>query len=209
MCWSSPISAKRGAGFRPSVAASRMTARGTSPVMVAAAATTALIAPVGAQGEEVGAPGHRGNRQESAGLGSKGTPLMTLHPPVLSLTAALFALAPLAGAQTAPAAALAPEPAAAAPAAPDTDRTSSTQVGTKTKRLPQEINVNLFRNPSIGLEYRLGAFSSVFFFGHSFYNQRKSDFSVSGSYLRGLNLGHENAAAVEAGYRWMVWKGLN
>jgi|GEM_PF-707317 len=162
---------------------------------------------------------------------------MTLHPPVLSLTAALFALAPLAGAQTAPAAALAPEPAAAAPAAPDTDRTSSTQVGTKTKRLPQEINVNLFRNPSIGLEYRLGAFSihagayptvvsqnaagenetswflragaSVFFFGHSFYNQRKSEFYVSGSYLRGLNLGHENAAAVEAGYRWMVWKGLN
>jgi hypothetical protein len=107
----------------------------------------------------------------------------------------------------------------------------------KSKRLPQELNINLFRNPSMGLEYRLGAFSvhggayptvisqnaagenetswfiraglSAYFLGHSFYGQRESEFYVSASYMRGLNLGHENGAAIDVGYRWMVWRGLN
>lgn len=103
--------------------------------------------------------------------------------------------------------------------------------------IPQELNLNLFRNPSIGLEYRLGDVSvhgglyptiisknaagknqtswfvraglSTFFLGHSFYGQRPSEFYLSASYLRGLNLGRGNAALTEAGYRWMVWQGLN
>lgn len=105
------------------------------------------------------------------------------------------------------------------------------------KGLPQELNINLFRNPSIGLEYRLGPLSvhagayptvisqnaagenetswflragmSAYFLGHSFYRQRESEFYVSASYMRDLNLDHENGAAFEAGYRWMVWNGLN
>ena len=102
---------------------------------------------------------------------------------------------------------------------------------------PQELNLNLFRNPSMGLEYRRGAVSlhggiyptviskdaagenettwfvraglTTFFLGHAFYGQRPSEFYLSGSYLRGLNLGRGNAALAEAGYRWMVWRGLN
>ncbi len=101
----------------------------------------------------------------------------------------------------------------------------------------QELNVNLFRNPSIGLEYRLGDFAvhaglyptiigkdaaganrtswfaraglTHFFLGHSFYGQRPSELYVSASYLRGLNLGHGHAALTEVGYRWMVWQGIN
>jgi hypothetical protein len=105
------------------------------------------------------------------------------------------------------------------------------------RRPPQEVSVNLFRNPSIGLEYRLGdvalhaglyptiiskdtdgknetswflrAGLTYFFLGHSFYGQRPSEFYVSASYLRGFNHGHENAALADLGYRWMVWRGLN
>ncbi len=97
--------------------------------------------------------------------------------------------------------------------------------------------MNLFRNPSIGLEYRIGALAlhaglyptiiskdssgtnetswfgragvTAFFAGHSFYRQRPSELYVSASYLRGLNLDHGNAGAAEAGYRWMVWSGIN
>jgi hypothetical protein len=105
------------------------------------------------------------------------------------------------------------------------------------RRLPQEVNVNLFRNPSIGLEYRLGDFAlhagvyptiiskdsqgvnetswflraglTYFLLGHSFYGQRPSEFYLSGSYLRGFNHGHGNVALADVGYRWMVWHGLN
>jgi hypothetical protein len=104
-------------------------------------------------------------------------------------------------------------------------------------RTPQEVSVNLFRNPSIGLEYRLGDVAlhaglyptiiskdasgqnetswflrvglTYFFLGHSFYGQRQSEFYVSASYLRGFNHGHDNAALADIGYRWMVWRGLN
>lgn len=106
-----------------------------------------------------------------------------------------------------------------------------------TRRPPQEINLNFFRNPSVGLEYRLGdvalhaglyptiiskdaagknetswflrAGLTYFLLGHSFYGQRQSEFYVSASYLRGFNHGHENAALADLGYRWMVWSGLN
>jgi hypothetical protein len=104
-------------------------------------------------------------------------------------------------------------------------------------RTPQELNFNFFRNPSIGLEYRWGAVAvhggayptviskdaegvnettwflraglTAFFLGHSFNGQRPSEFYVSASYLRGLNLGRGNGALAEAGYRWMVWQGIN
>ena len=100
-----------------------------------------------------------------------------------------------------------------------------------------ELNLNLFRSPSIGLEYRrwnvsvhAGAYPTVisrnadgdnetswffraglthYFLGHSFYGQRPSEFFFDASYVRGLNLGHENGALLEVGYRWMVWSGLN
>ena len=100
---------------------------------------------------------------------------------------------------------------------------------------PQEVNLNLFRNPSIGLEYRRGDVSlhggayptiisrgadgqydtswflragvTTYFLGHSFYEQRPSEFYASVSYLRGLNLGRGNAALLETGYRWMVGRG--
>lgn len=97
-----------------------------------------------------------------------------------------------------------------------------------------EISVNGFRNPSIGLEYRHGAVSA-----HAGYYVTNftsgvttrfvktgltawvlpvgkaqpvpSSFYVGASYLRGLNRDYkgQNAAAVEAGFRWMVWRGLN
>jgi hypothetical protein len=105
------------------------------------------------------------------------------------------------------------------------------------RRPPQELNINLFRNPSIGIEYRLGDLAlhagmyptiisknaagdnetswflraglTCFFLGHAFNGQRPSELYVSGSYLRGFNLGRGNAALVDVGYRWMVWRGLN
>jgi hypothetical protein len=100
-----------------------------------------------------------------------------------------------------------------------------------------ELNVNAFRNPSIGLEYRRGFLAAhaglyptilskdqmgsyetswftragvtAFFLPKSWYGQRPSEFYVSASYLRGLNLDHGNAALVDVGYRWMGWRGLN
>lgn len=109
--------------------------------------------------------------------------------------------------------------------------------GSPARRLPQEVNVNLFRNPSIGLEYRLGNFAlhgglyptiistnaagenqtswflragvTTFLLPHSFYGQRPSEFYASASYLRGFNHGRGNGALADVGYRWMVWRGLN
>jgi hypothetical protein len=104
-------------------------------------------------------------------------------------------------------------------------------------RQEQELNVNVFRNPSIGLEYRRGAVAlhgglyptilskdamgtyetswfaraglTHFFLPRSWYGQRPSELYVSASYLRGLNLDHGNAALIDVGYRWMVWRGIN
>ena len=101
----------------------------------------------------------------------------------------------------------------------------------------EELNINVFRNPSIGIEYRHGATAlhgglyptiiskdemgtnetswfaragvTQFFLPKSWYGQRPSELYVSASYLRGLDLDHGNAALLDVGYRWMVWRGLN
>lgn len=96
-----------------------------------------------------------------------------------------------------------------------------------------EISINGFRAPSIGLEFRHRAVSI-----HAGYyvtnftpntttqflktgltgyflpvgrRENPSSFYASVSYLRGLNRDYENqnAGSVEAGFRWMVWRGLN
>ena len=96
-----------------------------------------------------------------------------------------------------------------------------------------EFSINGFRNPSIGLEYRYnnvsvhaGYYITAFekgvttkFIKTGFTTwflpvgkkENPSSFYAGASYLRGLNLDYknENAMAVEAGFRWMVWKGLN
>ena len=105
------------------------------------------------------------------------------------------------------------------------------------RRAPQELNLNVFRNPSIGIEYRRGWLSAhggmyptiiskdesgdnqttwfakagvtAFFLGRSLYGQRESEFYASTSYMRGLNHGRGNGVLLDVGYRWMVWSGLN
>lgn len=97
----------------------------------------------------------------------------------------------------------------------------------------QEFSINGFRNPSIGLEYRRHHLS--FHAGYYVTNfesgittkflktgvtawflpvgkkENPSSFYAGASYLRGINLDYknENALGLEAGFRWMVWKGLN
>ncbi|MBK9734344.1 MAG: hypothetical protein IPO92_04990 [Saprospiraceae bacterium] len=96
-----------------------------------------------------------------------------------------------------------------------------------------EFSINAFRNPSMGVEYRhqsvsvhagyyITAFESgvttkFFKAGATVWflpvgkKENPSSFYAGASYLRGLNLDYkdENAVAMEAGFRWMVWKGLN
>lgn len=96
-----------------------------------------------------------------------------------------------------------------------------------------ELSINGFRNPSIGLEYRhqnvsvhAGYYITAFESGVTTKflkvgatawflpvgkKQNPSSFYAGASYLRGLNLDYknENAVAMEAGFRWMVWKGIN
>lgn len=96
-----------------------------------------------------------------------------------------------------------------------------------------ELSINGFRAPSIGLEFRHRAVSV-----HAGYHvtnftpntttqflktgltgyflpigrrENPSSFYASVSYLRGLNRDYENqnAASAEVGFRWMVWRGLN
>jgi hypothetical protein len=96
-----------------------------------------------------------------------------------------------------------------------------------------EISVNGFRNPSIGAEYRHKylsvhagyyptAFKSgvttgfvksglTFWFLPIGKKENPSSFYAGASYLRGQNREYEkqNALGIEAGFRWMVWKGIN
>lgn len=96
-----------------------------------------------------------------------------------------------------------------------------------------EISINGFRNPSIGLEYRrnhlsihggyyITAFESgvTTKFGKAGFTvwflpvgkrENPSSFYAGASFLRGFNLDYknENAIALETGFRWMVWRGLN
>ena len=96
-----------------------------------------------------------------------------------------------------------------------------------------EISINGFRNPSVGLEFRhkqisyhAGYYPTAFKSGEttSFVKagltswflpvgqrENPSSFYAGASYLRGLdrNYAHKNAVGVEAGFRWMAWRGLN
>lgn len=96
-----------------------------------------------------------------------------------------------------------------------------------------EISVNGFRNPSIGLEYRhknvsihggyyitaleSGITTKFIKVGLTGWflpigkKENPSSFYAGASWLRGINLDYnnENALGVEAGFRWMVWKGIN
>jgi hypothetical protein len=96
-----------------------------------------------------------------------------------------------------------------------------------------ELSVNAFRNPSIGLEYRhrqisvhagyyttalrSGEYTNFIKGGVTYWflpvDKKKipSSFYAGASYLRGLTRDYKdkNAIAAEAGFRWMIWKGIN
>ncbi|MBL0357309.1 MAG: hypothetical protein IPP72_10685 [Chitinophagaceae bacterium] len=96
-----------------------------------------------------------------------------------------------------------------------------------------ELSINGFRNPSIGLEYhhrqvsvhagyyttafKKGEYTNFFKAGVTYWfapvdsKEIPSSFYAGASYLRGLTRDYkdENAVAVEAGFRWIIWKGLN
>ncbi len=96
-----------------------------------------------------------------------------------------------------------------------------------------ELSVNGFRNPSIGLEYRVNHLSAhagyyitnfesgittefvktgvTYWFLPVDQKEIPSSFYAGASYLRGLTRDYENknGVALEAGFRWMIWKGLN
>lgn len=96
-----------------------------------------------------------------------------------------------------------------------------------------ELSINGFRNPSIGLEYRRqrvsvhagyyitalesGVTTKFLKAGLTAWflpvgrKENPSSFYAGASYLRGINLDYEkeNALGLEAGFRWMVWKGIN
>lgn len=97
----------------------------------------------------------------------------------------------------------------------------------------KEISINGFRNPSIGAEFRYkhlslhgGYYPTAFKSGETTgftktgltlwflpvgKKENPSSFYSGASYLRGLNRDYngKNALGVEAGFRWMVWKGVN
>lgn len=101
-------------------------------------------------------------------------------------------------------------------------------------RFPKNgLSVNAFRNPSIGLEYhrrqvsvhagyyttafKAGEYTNFVKTGFTYWllpvdkKEIPSSFYAGASYLRGLTRDYKNANAVgmEAGFRWMAWKGLN
>lgn len=96
-----------------------------------------------------------------------------------------------------------------------------------------EFSINAFRNPSVGLEYRYknvsvhggyyptnfesGVTTSFVRSGITYWflpvgqKENPSSFYSSISYARGLDRAYENKNAfmTEAGFRWMIYKGLN
>jgi hypothetical protein len=110
---------------------------------------------------------------------------------------------------------------------------TSTTAFSQKKLSQNEFSINGFRNPSIGLEYRYksvsvhaGYYVTIFEKGITTKflkagatvwflpvgkKANPSSFYAGASYLRGINLDYKgtNAVAVEIGFRWMVWKGLN
>jgi hypothetical protein len=109
----------------------------------------------------------------------------------------------------------------------------SNTVLAQTKFSTNEFSVNGFRNPSIGVEYRhqhisvhAGYYVTAFERGITtkFFKagvtawflpigkkENPSSFYAGIAYMRGINLDYkdENALGMEAGFRWMVWKGIN
>ncbi len=103
----------------------------------------------------------------------------------------------------------------------------------QTKFSKSELSINGFRNPSIGLEYRrhhvsvhagyyttafkAGAYTNFVKSGLTYWflpvdkKDIPSSFYAGASYLRRLTLAYKekNAVALEAGFRLMLWKGLN
>ena len=110
---------------------------------------------------------------------------------------------------------------------------AATAAFSQSKFSNNELSVNGFRNPSIGIEYRIGQSSAhagyyttafkkseytnfvkvgyTFWFFPSGKGELPSAFYSGASYMRGLNRDYQgkDAMGVELGYRWMVWKGLN
>lgn len=96
-----------------------------------------------------------------------------------------------------------------------------------------QLSINGFRNPSIGVEYQQrnlsvhggyyitnftsGVTTEFLKTGLTYWflpvdkKEIPSSFYAGASYLRGLTRDYKdkNAFAVEAGFRWSVWKGLN
>jgi hypothetical protein len=109
----------------------------------------------------------------------------------------------------------------------------SSSAFSQSKFSKNEFSINGFRNPSIGLEYRrqhvsihAGYYTTAFKSGEytnfvktglSYWflpvdkKEIPSSFYAGVSYMRGLTRAYKdkNAVAMEAGFRWMIWKGLN
>lgn len=109
----------------------------------------------------------------------------------------------------------------------------STSAFSQSRFSKNELSINGFRNPSVGLEYRhkqlsyhAGYYPTAFASGEttSFLKvgatawflpvgkkENPSSFYAGASYLRGFDRDYmdKNALGIEAGFRWMVWKGLN
>lgn len=97
----------------------------------------------------------------------------------------------------------------------------------------RELSINGFRNPSVGLEYRISHISAhVGYYPTAFESGVNTNFIKAGvtywflpvgkkenpssfystlAYARGLSKDYKgkNAAIGEVGFRWMAWKGLN
>jgi hypothetical protein len=110
---------------------------------------------------------------------------------------------------------------------------SASTAFSQSKFAKQELSVNGFRNPSLGLEYRYkkvsihagyyvtnftsGVTTQFIKTGLAYWflpvdnKEIPSSFYTGASCLRGLNRDYEdkNALGLEAGFRWMIWKGLN
>ncbi len=110
---------------------------------------------------------------------------------------------------------------------------ASTSAFSQSRFSKNEISINGFRNPSVGVEFRhkvlsyhAGYYPTNFESGKttSFLKigatawflpvgkrENPSSFYAGASYLRGFDRDYEdkNAIGMEAGFRWMVWKGLN
>ena len=110
---------------------------------------------------------------------------------------------------------------------------ASTSAFSQSRFSKNELSINGFRNPSVGLEYRhkqlsyhAGYYPTNFVSGEttSFLKvgatawflpvgkkENPSSFYAGASYLRGFDRDYvdKNALGIEAGFRWMVWKGLN